>query len=238
MLWYKAWLETRARFLICLLGITGLCTYSVYHGDQNAMPYTQLSYYYFVLHTGHTALCMLWVIAVTLLMMGGLLREKAVGTAAFSLALPVSRARLMGVRIATGFLEAMALAFVPWASMFLTASLTGKANSIGQAWYHLVLLAGGGLLFFAVGLLVSCCVEGEYTAPVASLGVVAAMSVVLADGPLRTLSPMAFINGVEFYDRHSGQLMGGIPWGHVMGSVVLSAVLVAVSVKLMEHREF
>jgi ABC-2 type transport system permease protein len=238
MLWYKAWLETRARFVLSLLMITALCTYSVYHGDRSAMPYTQISYFYFVLHGAHYALTVLWVIAVTLLMMGGLLREKALGTAAFSLALPVSRARLMGVRIATGLLESLALAVIPWGSMFLTATLTGKANSIAQAGYHLALLMGGGLLFFAVGLLVSSCVEGEYTAPAVSLGVVATISMLLADEPLRRLSPMAFMNGIEFYDRHTGQLTGGLPWVHLAVSLLLSAVLVTVSVKLIERREF
>jgi hypothetical protein len=33
MLWYKAWLETRTRFLIALLGITVLCSLMVYEND-------------------------------------------------------------------------------------------------------------------------------------------------------------------------------------------------------------
>ena len=155
MLWYKAWLETRARFLISLLGIAGLCTFVVYHGDQGAMPYTKVNYYYFVLNGGHNMLCMMWAMAVTLLMMGGLLREKAIGTASFTLSLPRGRAHLMGVRICVGLIEALALAIVPWSAMFLTAILTGKANSISQAWFHLVLLVGGGLVFFGMALLVS-----------------------------------------------------------------------------------
>jgi ABC-2 type transport system permease protein len=238
MLWYKAWLETRARFLICLLGITGLCTFSVYHGNQNALPYTGIAYYYFQLHTGHTALCTLWVLSVTLLLMGGLLREKAVGTAGFSLALPVSRARLMGVRIAMGLMQAVALAIVPWSGMYLTATLTGKAHSLGQAWFYLVLLMGGGLVFFAMALLISSIVEGEYTAPVVSFGVVAVTSIMFGDGSLRALSPMAFINGIEFYDRHTGLLTGPIPWMHVSANAFVAILLVAVSVKLIERREF
>jgi len=238
MLWYKAWLETRSRFLISLLGIVALCTFIIYHGDRDAMPYTQLSYYYFVLRSGHSMLCMMWVLAVTLLMMGGLLREKAVGTASFTLALPVSRARLMRVRIGMGVMQSLALAIVPWCAMFLTAITTGKANSLGQAWFHVVLLVGGGLVFSGMSLLVSSLVEGEYTAPVVSFGAMLTMTVVLGDGVLRTFSPFAFITGIAYFDRRSGLLTGAIPWMHVAVSVAVAALLVAISVKVVQRREF
>ena len=78
MLWFKAWMETRARFLISLFGIVAVCSYSVFHGDREAPSYTKTDYYYAVLHFGHSLLATMWMVAVTLLMMGGLLREKAV----------------------------------------------------------------------------------------------------------------------------------------------------------------
>src|SRR5580698_6821539 len=102
MLWYKVWLETRARFLISLAGITALCAYRVYDLAHGADAGAQISYYYFVLHSGQQLLQLMWLVAITLLMMGGLLQEKANGTAAFTLALPVSRTRLMNVRICAG----------------------------------------------------------------------------------------------------------------------------------------
>jgi hypothetical protein len=46
-------------------------------------------------------LVFLWIFVVVLLGMGGIVREKAIGTSSLSLALPV-RARLMGVRVAMG----------------------------------------------------------------------------------------------------------------------------------------
>ena len=130
MLWYKTWLETRSRFLISLFNIVALCSFTVYHGNEGAMPYTKIEYYYVVLHGGHSMLCMLWVLAVTLLAMGGLLREKAVGTAPFTLALPVSRMRLVAVRILMVLAQAMALVIVPWIAMFLIGTLNGKTISI------------------------------------------------------------------------------------------------------------
>jgi ABC-type transport system involved in multi-copper enzyme maturation permease subunit len=185
MLWYKAWLETRSRFLISLGLILAICSYRVFHldslGDSGTLP----SWYYFALQQTHEQLCLMWVLAVMLLMMGGLVREKAVGASTFTLSLPVSRTRLMSVRISVGLIEAMAMALVPWTVMFLIAITTGKANSVSWALFHVALLAGGGLLFFAFALLISSLVEGEYTAPALSLGIVLAVAFAMGDKPLR-----------------------------------------------------
>ena len=238
MLWYKAWLETRGRFLISLFGITALCAYSVFHGDRQALSYTKLDYYYAVLHGSHSLLTMLWVMAVTLLMMGGLLREKALGAASFTLALPVSRARLMGVRISVGVIQALTLVIVPWSVMFLVGSIAGKTHSISQAWFHIVLLSGGGVLFFAIALLISSLIEGEYTSPIVSYGIVIAIAVALTDPSLRAYSPWAYMLGSEYFDRHKYLLVGPIPWMPVALYVSLAAILAVISVKAIQRREF
>jgi ABC-2 type transport system permease protein len=238
MLWYKTWLETRSRFLISLLGAVALCSFMVYHDDRDALPYTTLAYYYNVLQGGHALLCMMWVLAVTLLGMGGLLREKAIGTAPFTLALPVSRARLMAVRISVVLGEAMALAIVPWIAMFLIGSLAGKTHSIQQALFHVVLLAGGGMVFLGTALLASSLVEGEYTAPVVTFGAVLGICVVLSSSSLHVYSPMEFILGLEYLDRHTRMLTGPIPWMHIGLNVLLGVLLVALSAKSVQARDF
>jgi ABC-2 type transport system permease protein len=238
MLWYKSWLETRSRFLISLLGAVALCSFIVYHDDRDAMPYTTLAYYFNVLQVGHSLLCMMWVLAVTLLAMGGLLREKAVGTAPFTLALPVSRARLMAVRISVVLAEAMALVIVPWAAMFLIDSLAGKAHSLQQALFHIALLAGGGMVFVGTALLASSLVEGEYTAPVVTFGAVLAVSVVLNGSSLHVYSPMEFILGLEYSDRHTRLLTGPIPWLRIGSYTLLGALLAALSAKAVRARDF
>ena len=144
----------------------------------------------------------------------------------------------MGVRIATGFVEAMALVFVPWIAMFLIGSIVGKTHDFGQAFFYIILLAGGGLLFFAIALLVSSLVEGEYTAPVISYGVVIAIAVAFSDRSLRAYSPWAFIVGAEYYDRRTALLVGPIPWMHVAVYALLAAFLTLVSVKVIQRREF
>src|ERR1700722_10784328 len=117
MLWYKAWMETRSRFLISLIGMVVLCAGFIFHLDRDAISSVKVDYYYYVLFAGNSMLVVMWLLAVTLTMMGGLIREKVSGAFAFTMALPVSRARLIAVRICMGLAQAFALAIIPWVTM-------------------------------------------------------------------------------------------------------------------------
>jgi hypothetical protein len=215
-----------------------LCSYSVFHGDQQALRDTEVGYFYTVLHGTHSLLAIMWILATTLLMMGGLLREKAVGASLFTLALPVSRTQLMKARIGVGLLQALVLVLVPWIAMFWIATTTGKTHSVSQALFHVVLLVGEGLVFFALALLVSSLVEGEYTAPVVSYGIVLTIMVTLNSGPLRGCSPWLFLIGADYFDRHTSLLIGPIPWLQAAAYLVLAAILVTISVRVIQKREF
>ena len=76
MLWYKAWLETRSRFLVSLIGMVALCSYWVFHED--GLSAGRLEWYYHASFTSQRPQSAgnVWVLAVILLMMGGLLRGK------------------------------------------------------------------------------------------------------------------------------------------------------------------
>jgi ABC-2 type transport system permease protein len=237
MLWYKAWLETRARFIASLCGMVALPSYFMYNDTRGVGKTAGVDWYYGSLHTGHSMIAVMWVVAVMFLMMGGLLREKAVGTAGFTLSLPVSRMHLMEVRILFGLCQAIALAVIPWGAMFLVSTVMGKATSFYQAGFHLVLLSGG-LVFFAFALLVSSVVEGEYTAPAVSFGILFADAIVLGDKPFRVLSPLTFLMGSEIFDRRTKLLTGPIPWIHVTVSILFAAVLTAMAIAVIRRREF
>src|ERR1700730_18013867 len=104
--------------------------------------------------------------------MGGIVREKANGVASLTLSLPVSRARLVGVRIAMGGVEAISLGVVPWVTIFLISLVAGMPVSINQVGLYVLLLVGGGLVYFAMDMLVSSVIEGEYTTPAVAFGLV------------------------------------------------------------------
>lgn len=235
MLWYKAWLETRTRFLIALAGITGLCSYRVYDLDKSAAPWTKANYYYFVLHSGQELLSVMWIVAVTLLLMGGLLREKAAGVSSFTLALPVSRMRLMSVRICLGLIQALTLIAVPWMAMFAIAVHTGLARSITQVCFYGILLAGGGAVLAGAAALVSSLVESEYLAPMLSFGF--ALACANAPKSLDFLNPLEFIGGRDYLGS-SNMLIGPVPWARLAANGCIAALLIAVSVIAVQKRDF
>lgn len=237
MLWYKEWLETRTRFFVSLAGMSGLASLRVYQTTRLATPDTGISYYYLTLHWAHVLLCLMWILAVALLMMGGLLREKAVGASAFTLALPVSRRRLMAARIGVGAVQAALLGLVPWTAMYGVAIGIGKADSVYEAVYHLGLLLGFGSVFFGIPLLVSSLVEGEYAAPLVSLGIAVAIAV-LDDGALRAYNPHIYMQGADLLDRHTHLFIHTFPWARVSACVGVCLAMCAASVAAIERREF
>ena len=196
------------------------------------------NWYYFVLHAAHRTLATLWLLAVSLLMMGGLLRETAVGASDFTLALPVSRARLMGARIGIGFLQAITLAIVPGVAIFLLACATGKANSVENAAFHLLLLLGGGSVFVAWALLVSTLISGEYTAPAVCLGAVLVVAFAMGEKPLSEWSPASLLTGEQYLNPNTMMLAGPIPWLRLAVTIMVAAALAWAAVKAVQMKEF
>jgi ABC-type transport system involved in multi-copper enzyme maturation permease subunit len=238
MLWYKAWLETRSRFLISLIAMVVLCAVFVHHGDRDAIDQVSPDYYNYVLFVGHQMLATMWVLAVTLIMMGGLVREKATGASAFTLALPISRRRLMMVRIGMGLIQAAMLAICPWVAMFSAGAIFGKTHSVAQAVYYLVSLLGGGLLFFGMAVLVSSVIGGEYTPPVVSFGAFITTAIALSSAALRPYSPWAFITGSEYLNRKTNLLALPIPWFQAAVYFLLGGFLLAISIKVNQRQDF
>src|SRR5271170_3862975 len=105
MLWYRAWLETRSRFLTSLATMTIFCAVYIHH-YLGIIPAESKTGFDFLLFANQQFLVVMWTLAVILLGMGGIIREKAIGTSSLTLALPVSRARLVSVRAEMGVVEA------------------------------------------------------------------------------------------------------------------------------------
>ena len=234
MLWYKAWLETRSRFLIALVGCTALCSrlVFVFLRNESIRQTGQL------LHAAHETLAVVWLLAVTLLMMGGLLRERAAGSSSFTLSLPVSRLRLMSVRIGMGLMEAVALAILPWIAMLLSAKVAGKTQFIAQAGFHILLLLGGGILFLAASLLISSLVEGEYTAPIVSCGAIIMLAYALSGDKFRYYSPWAFMLGSDYFHWRAAAFVGPVPWFHAAAFTGIAALLTMIAIKVIQQRDF
>src|SRR5687768_5860783 len=116
MLWYKAWRESRARFV---LGATVLSLYciSFVRGAQHSFPpiyEPNMPYSVFVWHGIYRGpVVAIFVMLALALGLGGLQRERSAGTAAFTLSLPVSRISLVGGRALMALGQVNVLAIVP-----------------------------------------------------------------------------------------------------------------------------
>jgi ABC-type transport system involved in multi-copper enzyme maturation permease subunit len=238
MLWYKAWLETRSRFFVMFIGINFLFSVLVWHRERGAESWSGMVYYNDILHSSQGMLALVWVPAICMLMMGGLLRESASGAASFTLALPVSRNRLMGVRIGMGVLQAVALGVTPSCCMYAVAHFTGKAYSASQLGFHVLLLLSGGSVFFGLAVVVSSLIEGEYTAPAVALGIAIVMLMGLGEQQLKPFNPAEFMMGSAYLDRHSNLLVGVFPWQIACIWLALGVVLLFAAAKFIARRDF
>ena len=150
MLWYKAWLETRWRFLIGLALLMLSACASVLGYPQtmkvlSALPQAALpaGYHDYIWSQWiREGMRQLWALFAALLGTGGLLSQASRGGALFTLSLPVSRGRVLGIRTAAALAELAILAMVPmllvpllcrsWArpTVSLTRSCTAAACSL------------------------------------------------------------------------------------------------------------
>src|SRR5260370_547814 len=158
MLWYKSWLETRSRFLIglVLLMISGAGTVLAYPQVLKLMPQVsaldvsgeigrrikesvelarEYRGYVWSQWFGQN-LTQIWTLFAVLLGTGGLLSQASGGGALFTLSLPATRNRLLGVRAATGLAELLVLAFVPSLLLSVLSPTIGQTYAIGESLIH------------------------------------------------------------------------------------------------------
>jgi ABC-2 type transport system permease protein len=239
MLWYKAWLETRSRFLAFLVLMVILIGFFVSHAESimSAEPEKNT---YEVLFFAQFYLSGLWILAVVLIGMGGLMRERAVGASPFTLALPVSRSRLMSVRIVTGIVQSVLLAVIPWAVIVAVSFSAGRPFLLSQACFYIFLLVGGGLVYFALAVLFSSLLEGEYTVPAVAYGVVVAAGII--GGSVDKLRPFLdlwrFITAESSVNKSTFRFSGHIPWIGIIASLLVASAMFLASLVVTERTEF
>jgi ABC-2 type transport system permease protein len=238
MLWYKAWLETRSRFMIAIVGCTALCSMWIVEFSKLTASSREVRGLFYLLHGIHEVLAFVWILSVILLMMGGLLQEHGAGTSSVTLALPVSRFRVMSVRIAMGLAQSFVLALVPWLVMLVVSGSDGKGYPISQLWFHVFLLWSGGMVFVALAVLISSIVEGQYTAPVVSIGLAVLLVNALKAARLNSYSPWTFMVGTEYFQRGTGFLSGQFPLLHAGAFCAVAILLFWLSIRVIQQRDF
>jgi len=244
MLWYKAWRESQARFLLSGGTIAGLCVaFVVFHRESALVAdhaQTYAEYIWRIVYKGY--LRELFVLLALLLGVGGLLRERDYGTAPFTLALPVSRWRLIVVRAAVGIFEVTILSFLPAVVLPTLSPLVGEVYPWSQAWQFGLLWSIGGAFLFAIGFFASIFFAGEYTAAVVAVLAMLTYSVAVEFPVVERYVPDVhdLMSGVgrPYFRPDTYRLMGPLPWTTLGGLLFLVGSSFVLAARLTERQDF
>jgi hypothetical protein len=255
MLWHKAWLETRWRFLIglALLAISALGIVLTYPqvvrllalapqvdlggelgrrvAESVALSSTYRGYIWsqFLMESMPRN----WTVFAALLGSGGLLVQSAGKGGLFTLSLPASRNRLLLVRAATSLAELFVLAMVPCLLLPLLSPAVGQTYGIGDALIHGLALFIGGSVFFSLAFYCSTLFTELWIPCVVSLCAAVVMAYCsVAIPPVGELIPYQVMGA-------AGHFFGqGLPWTGLLVSAALSAALLYGASINLARRDF
>src|ERR1700730_6442311 len=128
MLLYKSWRESRVRFLLSAVALAVICASFVFFrvDASSGIGDEPLSYPVYIWRNTYKGyLRELFMILTILLGLGGLARERDHRTVGFTLALPVSRWRLLATRTFVGLAQVVLLAAVPAVVLPVVSPLSG-----------------------------------------------------------------------------------------------------------------
>jgi hypothetical protein len=255
MLWYKSWLETRWRFLIGLglLVLSACGTVLTYPQVVKLLPLTSTvdvngeigrrvaeamelarSYRGYVWSQWYRQnMLQMWGLFAVLLGTGGLLSQASGGGALFTLSLPATRNRLIGVRAATGLAELLVLAFVPSLLLPVLSPAIGQTYGIGDAVIHGACLFIAGTVFFSLAFLLSTVFSGVWPPMLIAFCVATVLG--LFDLAFRDLSRYSLFRVMSAESYFRG---GGLPWLGLLASAAASAAMLYGAVINIARQDF
>ena len=255
MLWYKSWLETRWRFLIglgllLLSAAASVLTYPELAKLLSLMPQHDLSgpigrRVAEALEVSRDYRGYLWsqwfvqkmpqlgTLFAVLLGTGGLLSQASGGGGLFTLSLPVTRRRVLGVRAATGLLEWLVLAFVPSLLLPLLSPSIGESYAIADTLVHSACVFVGGAVFFSLAFVLSSVFSDVWRPSLIVLCVAAVLAFFeLVVRELSRISPFGVMSA-ELYFRG-----GGVPWLGLLASAAVSVLMLYAASRNMARQDF
>jgi ABC-2 type transport system permease protein len=244
MLWYKAWRESRVRFLLMVVFVVGYCAYYVL-AEKHERPIAfrvvvPANYVEYVYLFSVTRLAFyFFVFFFPLLGMGGLLRERKLGTAALSLSLPVSRSRQVGVRAAVGLLQMMVLSFLPSVLIPALSPIVGESYPISAEIHFCFLRTVCGAALFAMDFLFSTILAGEYTALMVSIGVTMLYFFIAGIVTFSfRLAEIAGLTGPLIDVRRFTGLPAPFPWIALSAFGMVALALLVLAMRITRQQDF
>ena len=255
MLWYKSWLETRWRFVIGLVLLMFSAASTVFTYPEvikllSAMPTPELGGALGRRVTESVALARdyrgyvwsqwfrqnlveMWGLFAVLLGTGGLVSQASGGGGLFTLSLPASRNRLLGVRAATGLAELFVLAIIPPLLLPLFSLAIGERYALSDALVHAVCLFVAGAMFFSLTFLLSTVFSDVWRPAL----IVICVAVVLGLSDL-VLRDLPFVSVVRLMSGEAYFRNGSVPWPGLLASAAVSSGLLYAASKNIARRDF
>src|SRR5215470_17098755 len=160
MLWMKGWFETRWRFLF-VLGFAAFLLINVVGNNVPDQPFAVAKLVY----------QMSFLIAIIGIMLGGAgINTQAAfratkglhGSMYFTLALPVSRYRLLATRAATGVLELTAVIMLLYVGLWTTVPQLRALMTLPEILVYGFALAVSAASFYSVSVLLATFLDGQW----------------------------------------------------------------------------
>jgi ABC-type transport system involved in multi-copper enzyme maturation permease subunit len=257
MLWHKAWLETRWRFISALLILTALSAGNVYDylaterllprlnvtapapGDEilglgqvlrDAVE-TQKNFRGFIWYQAFRQnLTQMGVFFAILLGCGGLISETSKGSALFTLSLPVTRRQILGARTGTGLAQLAAITLIPPLAISILAPSIGQRFSIVDALAHGTCLFFVAAVFFSLASFLSTLFADTWRPLLIGIGIACAAVIIALAAP--QLSIFRVMSGESYFRT------GSLPWTGFLTSAVLATALLYSAAETLERRDF
>lgn len=255
MLWYKSWLETRWRFLIglVLLMLSAAGVVLAYPEVVKLLPLApkvdvsgeigrqvkesaelMRDYRGYVWSQAFRQnLRQMLTLFAVLLGTGGLISQASGGGALFTLSLPVTRTRLVGIRAATGLAELLVLALVPSLLLPMVSPLVGQTYGVGDALVHSACLFIAGTVFFSLTFLLSSVFSDVWRPALIVLCTATVLAIV--EQVFRDMSRYSLLRvmSAEAYFRG-----GGVPWLGLLSSAAVSVAMLYGATRNIARQDF
>jgi hypothetical protein len=167
----------------------------------------------------------MWTIFAVLLGSGGVVFHGSHG-GLFTLSLPVSRTRLLGVRAATVLLQLLALAVLPSLLLPLCSPAVGESYRVGDALVHAVCMFTAGTVFFSLAFLLSTIFDDLWRPLLVALVAASALALCpLAIPELSRYSIFAVMSGETYFRTGQLPIVGMILSAAASGAMMYTSVL-------------
>ena len=217
MLWYKAWLETRGRFLALLAFLVFVCAV-LSPAMRQAKSDTTVR---FALHYSQ------WPRVALVLAGAGINTQTMSGTRHaihpsmyFTLALPVRRGRLLAVRAAAGALETVALVSAGCLAAWVLSPVLRGRVTVPEMAVYLFTASAAASVAYSLGVLLATFLDESWQIYAGGAGI---LLLWLAESHVPGLGPAPF---------------GHVYWPQVAFCTAASAALLAAAVRIAGRKQY